>query len=191
MKELIVDAVNSYLDIFSSEREKISLLLDFLDNSLEEEVYDWNNTNGHVTVGAFIYSEKDDKFLVLYHRDLEMYLYPGGHIDSGDKTLLDALYREVYEECNIKDLRLFDICSNGMPFDIDCHIIPYNERVGMAEHYHFDFRYLFYVDGCMDIKYDREEMSSYKWVSSNELFLDKNFGSTVKKLIDIKNREVK
>lgn len=191
MKELIVDAVNSYLDIFSNEGEKLSLLIDFLDKSNEVEVYDWNNVNGHVTVGAFIYSEKDDKFLVLYHKDLDMFLYPGGHIDSGDKSLLDALYREVYEECGIKDLKLFDICSNGMPFDIDCHIIPYNERVGMAEHYHFDFRYLYCVDRCMDIDFDRDEMSSYKWVSSKDLVLDKNFGSTVKKLIDIKNREVK
>lgn len=191
MKELIVDALNSYLDIFSSEKNKLSLLIEFLDKSSESEVIDWNNEKGHVTVGAFIYCESDDKFLVLYHKDLDMFLYPGGHIDSGDKSLLDALLREVYEECGIKELKLLDICSNGMPFDIDCHIIPYNSRVGMAEHYHFDFRYLYYVDSCVDIDFDRDEMSSYKWVDSCDLVLDKNFGSTVQKLIDIKNKEVK
>lgn len=189
MKEDIMKIVNSYLEIFSSEKSRLSRLLEFLNNSLENQITDWNNVNGHITVGAFIYCQKEDKFLVLYHKDLKMFLYPGGHIDSCDNSLLDAAYREVYEECGIRNLKLFDLCSEGIPIDIDTHMIPDNPRVGMAAHYHFDFRYLYYVDNLDCIDFDKEEISSYKWVSSKELLNDENFGSIVKKIINVIGKE--
>lgn len=185
----IINAVNSYLDVFSNEVDRLSLLLEFLNNCSGDDVYDWNNVNGHVTVGAFIYCKNKDKFLVLYHKDLKMFLYPGGHIDSDDKDLLGAVHREVFEECGIDDLELFSLCSNGMPFDIDIHLIPDNPRVGMMRHYHYDFRYLYYVSDISDVKYDNDELSSYKWISSNELINDVNFGGTVKKVLEILSKE--
>lgn len=185
----IINAVNSYLDVFSNEGDRLSLLLEFLNNCSGDDVYDWNNVNGHVTVGAFIYCKSKDKFLVLYHKDLKMFLYPGGHIDSDDKDLLGAVHREVFEECGIDDLELFSLCCNGMPFDIDIHLIPDNPRVGMMRHYHYDFRYLYYVSDISDVKYDNDELSSYKWISSNELINDVNFGGTVKKVLEILSKE--
>lgn len=189
MLNKIIDAVNSYLDVFSNEVDRLSLLLEFLNNCSGDDVYDWNNVNGHVTVGALIYCKSKDKFLVLYHKDLKMFLYPGGHIDSDDKDLLGAVHREVFEECGIDDLELFNLCSNGMPFDIDIHLIPDNPRVGMKEHYHYDFRYLYYVSDISDVKFDSDELSSYKWISSNELINDVNFGGTVKKVLEILSKE--
>lgn len=188
MRDEIINATNDYLDMFSGERERLAPLLSFLESSNSRSVYDWNN-DGHVTVGGFVYARDDDKFLVLYHKDLDMYLYPGGHIDLEDKTLLDAVYREVFEETGISNLSLAPLCSLGMPIDIDIHLIPYNERVGMREHYHYDFRYLYFTDSVCSVKYDSNEMSSYKWVPSHELINDKNFGNTVGKLMDILEKE--
>lgn len=76
MKENIQIILNEYLKVFPDEEEKLFLLNRYLKQSIVEEITDWNNQNGHITIGAFVYSQREDKFLVLYHKDLEMYLYP-------------------------------------------------------------------------------------------------------------------
>lgn len=77
---------------------------------------------------GFIYAKEENKFLVLYHKDLKMYLYPGGHINIKDKSILDAAKREVEEETGINNLEEYKICENELiPIDIDTHVIDYNE----------------------------------------------------------------
>ena len=56
-----------------------------------------------------------------------------------------------------------------IPIDIDTHIISYNERLNLPEHYHFDIRYLFMINKISEISIDLEELSSYKWISVDEL----------------------
>lgn len=82
MKESIKQIINKYLNIFPDEKDRLLLLSSFLNKFNNEEIIDWNNKEGHITVGAFIYQKSENKFLVLYHRDLKMYLYPGGHIEK-------------------------------------------------------------------------------------------------------------
>lgn len=182
MKENIRLIVNKYLEIFLNEKERLFLLEDFLKKFNNEEMIDWNNKNGHLTVGAFVYCKDEDKFLVLYHKDLEMYLYPGGHIDKEDKSLFDAVKRELKEETGLENLKILLINNEVLPFDIDTHLIPINDRVDMPEHYHFDFRYLFLINELSDIILDEEECKNYKWITSDELSKDKNYGNIVNKL---------
>ncbi len=157
MQQNIKLIVKEYLDVFSKEKDKLLLLDNFLKKSSKEELIDWNNINGYLTVGAFVYSPREVKFLVLYHKDLQMYLYPGGHIEKEDKTLLDSALRELKEETGLEKVKLLKINNMTLPFDIDIHLIPFNARVGMPTHYHFDFRYLFLVDSITEIIFDKEE----------------------------------
>lgn len=182
MKEQVKLIIKEYLKKYYNEDNKLLPLIEYLDNSNDEEITDWNNTNGHITVGAFVYCKKEDKFLVLYHKDLDMFLYPGGHVDMEDNSLLDAAKRELKEETGIKEAEVLRVGNIIMPFDIDIHLIPKNERVNMSEHYHFDFRYLFLINSTEDIIFDKEEFSNYKWVSSDELSRDKNYGNIINKL---------
>lgn len=177
--------VGKYLERFSDEKEKLVLLIDYLKRNSIKDALDWNNKNGHITVGAFVYCKCEDKFLVLYHKDLKMYLYPGGHIDKGDKTLFDASKRELKEETGLKNLETLLINNEVLPFDIDTHIIPDNNRINMPSHYHFDFRYLFFIDDLKKIILDEEECQDYKWINSDELINDKNYGNIVNKLKNI------
>lgn len=64
------------------------LLLSILNNHNDDQITDWNNFGGHVVAGGFIYAKEEQKFLVLYHKDLDMFLYPGGHIDNQDNNPL-------------------------------------------------------------------------------------------------------
>lgn len=182
MKENIQIILNEYLKVFPDEEEKLFLLNRYLKQSIVEEITDWNNQNGHITIGAFVYSQREDKFLVLYHKDLEMYLYPGGHLEKKDKTLISAAKRELKEETGLENLELLKISNKGIPFDIDIHLIPQNKRVGMPKHYHFDFRYLFLVKDISEINFDKEEFKDYKWILSKELSKDKNYGDVINKL---------
>ena len=70
----------------------------------------------------------------------------------------------------------------SIPIDIDTHMIGYNHRLKLLEHYHFDFRYLFLVDKIDDVKIDTTELSSYQWINIDELISDVNYGKIVLKI---------
>lgn len=158
-----------------------------MESHKDDELIDWNNFDGHIVAGGFIYAKEENKFFVLYHNDLKMFLYPGGHVDNDDVNTLFAAKREISEETGINNLKQLIVSDNELiPIDIDTHIIGYNERLNLPEHYHFDFRYLFVVERIQDIKTDVEEMSGYKWISLDELTNDPNYGrvaTKIKKLI--------
>ena len=118
-----------------------------------------------------------------------MYLYPGGHIDENDINTLEAAKREIKEETNLENLNELKIFDDDLiPFDIDTHIIPYNENRNLPEHYHFEFRYLFLIDKIKDIKIDLNETSNYKWIDIEELRKDVNYGNIVVKLEKLLNK---
>ena len=175
--------IDQYLKVFPAERERLALLVEYLKKNNYQKAIDWNNFNGHIVASGFVYAKKEKQFLVLYHKDLKMFLYPGGHVNAIDKNILEAAKREVVEETGIKTFSEVKVAENELvPFDIDTHIIAYNTRLNLPEHHHFDFRYLFTIDKISDIKLDAEEHSEYKWIGIDELEKDKNFGQVVKKL---------
>lgn len=74
MKKLLLDIVEQYLHIFPEEEKEIQELLLFLAKFNDNQIIDWNNFNGHIVTSGFIYAEREKKFLVLYHKDLKMFL---------------------------------------------------------------------------------------------------------------------
>lgn len=185
MKKMILDILSKYLEIYD-EKERQKRLLEYLSNHNDLEIVDWNNFDGHIVAGAFIYAKEDGKFLVLYHKDLKMYLYPGGHVDANDMNPLSASRREVLEETGLTNLKQLSVCEDKLiPIDIDTHMIGYNERLKIPEHYHYDFRYLFTIDKIEDVNMDSEELDNYKWISMEELEHDPNYGRIVGKIKNI------
>lgn len=193
MKEKLIGCLNKYLEMFPEEYERQARLINYLKTHDDKEIVDWNNFDGHVVAGGFIYAKEEKKFLVLYHNDLKMYLYPGGHIDSNDTDPLLASVREVKEETGLTNLEQVKVVDDKLvPIDIDTHVIGYNKRLNLPEHYHFDFRYLFMIDKIEDIKMDSEELSNYQWIDINELRNDINYGKISSKIeVLISNNKVK
>lgn len=183
MRDLLLKLMSEYLVLFPSEQRRQEKFIEYLKNHDDRQVTDWNNFDGHVVVGGFVYAKEEQKFLVIYHNDLKMFLYPGGHIDSGDVNPLEASKREVFEETGFDDIEEVILSNNGLiPIDIDTHVIPYNERLNLPEHYHFEFRYLFTIDSIKEVKLDMNESSNFKWISIDELRDDKNYGRIAKKI---------
>ena len=73
MKDILSKILNDYLLMFPEERQRQDILINYLNKSKNEELIDWNNFNGHIVAGGFIYAKEENKFLVLYHKDLKMY----------------------------------------------------------------------------------------------------------------------
>lgn len=170
MKDNIPNILEKYLLLFPEEKKRQEKLVNFLKDHTEKEFTDWNNFDGHIVGSGFVYSKEDDKFLVLYHKDFKMYIYPGGHVDNTDTSVLDAAIRETKEETGLNNFDLFKFTENeNIPIDIDTHEIGYNERLNLPKHFHFDFRYLFTVNKISDVHLDPEESLSYKWVDINEI----------------------
>ena len=183
MRDTYLKIVSDYLELFPNEKERQEQFIGYLKNHKDEEITDWNNFDGHIVASGFVYAKEAQKFLVIYHNDLKMFLYPGGHIDSSDINALEAAKREVKEETGISNVKEIALSNNELvPIDIDTHLIPYNERLDLPEHYHFDFRYLFTIENIKEVKLDLSESSSFKWISMDELENDKNYGKIVKKI---------
>ncbi len=182
-KEDINIIIKEYLNIFPEETKRLQKLVVYLNGTNDNMMCDWNNALGHLTAGAFIYSQNTKRFLVLWHKDLQMYLYAGGHCELQHKSTLETAKNEVVEETGIKDFSTKTIFENELvPIDIDIHTIPYNSRVNMPEHLHFDFRYIFFVDDEEDVEIDKNEIRNFKWISEKELEQDKNYGLILKKI---------
>ena len=189
MNELL-DVIMQYLEIFPEENNRQQSLIKFLSENCN--VTDWNNFNGHIVAGGFIYAEKERKFLVLYHKELEMFLYPGGHINENDLNILEAAKREIYEETGLVDLKQYKNINNELiPIDIDTHTIKRNIRRNLPEHHHFEFRYLFGIDKIKDINIDTEELGKFKWIDIEEMKRDKNYGIIADKIEKILSKSLK
>ena len=183
MKNIVLNILTNYLELFPEEKNRQSIFKNYIETHKDIEIIDWNNFNGHIVTGGFIYASKENKVLVLHHKDLDIDIYPGGHIDDTDKNPLAALIREIHEETGIYDLRQLTISKNILvPIDIDTHKVPYNKRLSLPEHYHFDFRYLFTIDKIEDIKIDTDELANYKWVELSELYDNPNNAQVAKKM---------
>ena len=89
MKDSILTIINQYLLLFPEEKQRQAKLVNFLNNFDDKQIIDWNNFNGHIVASGFVYSKNDKKFLVMYHNDMKMYTYPGGHIDLCDSNPLE------------------------------------------------------------------------------------------------------
>ncbi len=183
MRDLLLKIVSEYLALFPNETDRQERTIEYLKKHTDNEIIDWNNFDGHVVVGGFVYAKKEQKFLVIYHNDLKMFLYPGGHIDVEDINPLEAARREIFEETGFDDIKEVVLADNKLiPIDIDTHVISRNERLNLPEHYHFEFRYLYVIDSIKKVKLDLSESSEFKWLSIDELRKEKNYGRIVEKI---------
>ena len=183
MKDSLLNMLKEYLKKYPSEEERQKQFIDYLKEQSYESIIDWDNFDGHIVASGLVYALKEKKFLVIFHNDLKMFLYPGGHVEKQDKDPLAAALREVHEETGLQDLIQVPVSNNElMPLDISVHKVRYNERLNLPEHYHFDFRYLFLVEKISEVKIDESESSSYKWISAEEFSENPRYGWLISKI---------
>ena len=192
MKTNIEEVLKKYIEIFPKEEEKLNKLSLLIKSNKDNynNLFNRKNFDGHITASGYIYSKNQKKILLLEHKALKKYLQPGGHVELYDNDIINAAKREIFEETGIKELESINISINtNVPFDINTHIIPRNEKKNEDEHYHHDFRYLFIVDNTEDIEIDLQESNGYKWVDIQEIKNKENFVGIVDKILNLLNEK--
>jgi 8-oxo-dGTP pyrophosphatase MutT (NUDIX family) len=116
---------------------------------------------GHFTASGFVLHPAGDRVLFVHHALLGIWVQPGGHVDPGDATPVDAARREISEETGIADLTPI----SEQVFDLDVHTFP--EGSGQPEHLHFDLRFAFVAGD--DSLAPTAEVLEARWVSAAEL----------------------
>lgn len=129
----------------------------------------------HFTATAVIHDESGEQVLLIYHKKLDCWLCPGGHIDQNELPD-DAVLREIYEETGLQaafiDQRSAWLTPDShaislvQPFCILQERIPNKDQTTFHEH--IDLVYRCIVSGkpvlneteCLDIRFfAREEIN--------------------------------
>jgi 8-oxo-dGTP pyrophosphatase MutT (NUDIX family) len=137
--------------VLAYQQSMLALLTKSTDKTLSR-----SRPNAHFTVSAFIFSRSGD-CLALFHRKLQRWLQPGGHVEESDLTPLDGAIREAREESGLIDLSPLSV----HPVDLDIHSIP--ERRKEAAHEHYDLRYALVTDAPHKAHLS-DESSGIKWL---------------------------
>ncbi len=176
--------LKQYLSYFPEEKDRLSKLSGLVNLSgNSSDIFDRKNFLGHITASGFIYNPLRGELLLLEHKSLKKFLQPGGHVENIDSGLLSAAKREVFEETGLRSLKLVSLSDDiNVPFDIDSHFIPKNDKKGEDEHYHHDFRYLFITDNSNNVEINPDESNGYKWVKVSNLEKTKELGGIVRKI---------
>lgn len=140
-------------------------------------------------VSAIIINKKNEFLLVnLKSFEDKYFAIPGGGVEQ-EETLKDAVYRETKEELNIEEKSLLLIGKSDLPIMVKFKTIKFNddgkEFDGM-ERYFFGFKF---IGEDSEIKLQKAEIRSYKWVSYDDLkdylLFDNQLKETSEKIIEI------
>ncbi|WP_329099084.1 NUDIX hydrolase [Streptomyces sp. NBC_01439] len=148
-----------YTDAHPEEKSALAVVHELIDQGAD--VTSRKEFRGHATAGAVVINSAGQA-LFIRHVALGKWLTPGGHLEPEDADLLGAALRELIEETGIT-LSVSPV--HAVPVHIDVHSIPANESKGEPAHQHFDFRYLFRLEGDQAVTLQEEEVSGYAWRS--------------------------
>ncbi|MEI6532883.1 MAG: NUDIX domain-containing protein [Candidatus Roizmanbacteria bacterium] len=134
-----------------------------------------SNLKNDYTATGYVINRAKSKMLLIFHKKLQKWVPPGGHLDVGELPHLGAI-REVKEETGV----VATIIPNGYEFGINsqdesqlptpyCILhehIPANKNV--AEHMHIDFIYLLEAEEN-NLVFQLQEVSDAKWMTLEEI----------------------
>ena len=124
--DVLVRELNSLRPVDESERVSIAATLDRL--TWPDDPFDEAANPHHLTASAFVISSRG---VILHrHRQLGIWVQPGGHVDVGETPARAAL-RETLEETGLRARHL----SSMHLFHVDVH-------AGPRGHTHYDLRYV-------------------------------------------------
>lgn len=93
---------------------------------------------GHATGSCFVVSS-EGRAALIFHRNLRLWVQPGGHAEPGEVDPVMVSAREASEELGVS-------MAGVVPelFDLDVHRIA--PRGGLPSHLHYDFRSLAVIE---------------------------------------------
>lgn len=130
----LLEALAAYRPENAREEAVRARFLAFLDGP---DPFLRGNPEGHVTASAVVARPSGDGFLLVFHRKLDRWLQPGGHVEPDDVSVFAAAVREAREETGVD--RLAGPLGDAI-LDLDVHPIP--AFGSEPAHIHYDVRFL-------------------------------------------------
>ncbi|MDR2576974.1 MAG: NUDIX domain-containing protein [Puniceicoccales bacterium] len=123
----------------------------------------------HFSARAYVYDPKRQRILLLKHRQLDIWVEPGGHVDANERPD-DAAVREVLEETGII-VRLVSAPAPNFPAGVEKMLVqPLGIRAMSVgpQHEHVEFIYASVaVDGSL--KNGEREFDQVRWFTLEEI----------------------
>ncbi|HEX9147859.1 MAG TPA: NUDIX hydrolase [Thermoanaerobaculia bacterium] len=136
-REALLQALRAYRGENPRDEGTTSRFRAFLER---DDPFRRSDPDGHVTASAVVARPSGDAFLLVFHRKLDRWLQPGGHVEDGDTSVFHVALREAREETGISD---FEAPLGDAIFDLDVHAIPaFGDD---PAHFHYDVRFLLTV----------------------------------------------
>jgi 8-oxo-dGTP pyrophosphatase MutT (NUDIX family) len=132
----------------SPDRDRTLAFLDTCEDWLE-------GPDGHITASAVVLDATAERTLLIYHRKLERWLQPGGHVEATDADLVAAALREATEETGITGLIV-----DPDPVHLDVHWV--------GTHYHYDVRFIVRTPQGAEPSVNAD-VDQFLWVTADEL----------------------
>jgi 8-oxo-dGTP pyrophosphatase MutT (NUDIX family) len=133
-REVLLEALDAYRAGERDDHDAIRRFRSFLERA---DPFRRADPEGHVTASAVVAGPGGATFLLVFHRKLDRWLQPGGHVEPDDASVFDAAVREAREETGVDG---FQMPIGDAILDLDVHAIPAfgNEPA----HFHYDVRFL-------------------------------------------------
>lgn len=133
-REALLRALDIYRGAEPGDGEAVSRFRSFL---ARDDPFRRDDPDGHITASAVVARPTAHEFLLVFHRKLDRWLQPGGHVEEQDATVFETALREAREETGISD---FATPLGDAILDLDVHAIPaFGDE---PAHSHFDVRFL-------------------------------------------------
>jgi 8-oxo-dGTP pyrophosphatase MutT (NUDIX family) len=126
----------------------------------------------HLTASILVVHADLRQVLLCLHGRVKKWLQLGGHLENGDRSIVDAARREAREESGLDDLDI-----HPEPVDLDIHPVPC--RYGPALHY--DLRFVGVAKPAAELRCS-EESVDLRWFPADAL--PEPRGSDTDRLID-------
>ena len=148
--------------LYSEKDHRVLLEFLYKMQTLVKDVESLNRSRplAHFTASAFIVNPLGQP-LALFHKKLQRWLQPGGHLESQDQSPLHAALREATEESQLPLIPL-----SPLPIDLDIHFIP--QRSTEDGHDHYDLRFAFLTLYPDQLK-ESHESEGHIWLKGKDL----------------------
>jgi 8-oxo-dGTP pyrophosphatase MutT (NUDIX family) len=166
--------LDSHTAADSLEQASLSRIREFVTRS--PGAFSRANPEGHITASAVVTRREDPAFLLVWHRKLDRWLQPGGHMEDGDRSVLEAAVREAREETGLES---FEFPLGERILDMDVHPIPAHGPD--PPHFHFDIRYVLTATSTVAAAPDADEIRWFTLPQAMAAGIDESLARALRK----------
>lgn len=147
----------------------------------------------HLACSLYLFDPSKQRILLVKHKELGVWLPPGGHVEEGELPHISAL-REAFEETNMQDILLLDIKAGDLHLQSEeqkqLRFSPETEQEERflepfvlveekifetdkdLEHFHIDYVYVGQLQSSQDAQILLTEVSDAQWVKLHREIID-------------------